>query len=110
MHVLSRSDLTATNFAHELVGDDHGGVGVSLILVEAPPGRGPSLHKHPYPEVFVIHDGEGTFTAGDEQRVVGGGEIVLVPAETPHGFTNTGVEPLRMTNIHVSSRFVTEWL
>ena len=110
MHVLSRSDLNATNFAHELVGDDHGGVGVSLILVEAPPGRGPSLHKHPYPEVFVIHDGEGTFTAGDEQRLVRGGEIVLVPAETPHGFTNTGNEPLRMTNIHVSSRFVTEWL
>jgi quercetin dioxygenase-like cupin family protein len=110
MHVLSRSDLTATNFAHELVGDDHGGLGISLILVEAPPGRGPSLHTHPYAEVFVVHEGAGTFTAGDEQRVVSGGEIVVVPAETPHGFTNTGDQPLRMTNIHLNSTFVTEWL
>jgi mannose-6-phosphate isomerase-like protein (cupin superfamily) len=110
MRVLSRSDLTETNFAHELVGDDHGGVGVSLILVEAPPGRGPSLHTHPYAEVFVVHDGEGTFVAGDEERVVRGGEIVIVPPETPHGFTNTGEAPLRMTNVHVNSRFVTEWL
>jgi len=31
------------NISRELIGDDHEGVGVSLILVDAPVGRGPSL-------------------------------------------------------------------
>jgi mannose-6-phosphate isomerase-like protein (cupin superfamily) len=57
-----------------------------------------------------VHEGEGTFVAGDEEQVVRGGEIVIVPPETPHGFTNTGEAPLRMTNVHVNSRFVTDWL
>jgi len=38
------------------------------------------------------------------------GEIVIVPANTPHRFTNTGNGPLRQIDIHVNSRFETEWL
>ena len=32
---------------HEFEGRDHGGAGVSFILVDAEPGSGPSLHRHP---------------------------------------------------------------
>jgi mannose-6-phosphate isomerase-like protein (cupin superfamily) len=64
----------------EFEGYDHGGVPVSLIVVDAAPGRGPDLHRHDYAEVFVVHDGEATFIAGDEERTVRAGEIVVVPA------------------------------
>jgi quercetin dioxygenase-like cupin family protein len=37
--------------------------GVSFILIDAPPGSGPKLHKHPHEEVFVVQEGEVTFTA-----------------------------------------------
>jgi len=41
---------------------------------------------------------------------VGAGDIVIVPANTPHRFVNAGSETLRQVDIHVSPRFVTEWL
>jgi quercetin dioxygenase-like cupin family protein len=86
------------------------GAGVSIILVDTPPGRGPSLHRHQYEEVFAVQKGEVTFTVGDERRVGRAGDVVVVPADTPHGFINTGDEPLGMVAIHVNPRFVTEWL
>ena len=104
------SDLEAGNYSRSLQGADHGDVGVCLILVEAPVGKGPSLHRHPYEEVFVIHEGEGTFYAGEEESLAGAGQVVIVPARTPHRFVNTGEVPLRMTTIHTSPKFETEWL
>ena len=49
-------------------------------------------------------------TAGDEQRGVRAGEIVVVPPGTPHRFEATGDGTFREIGIHVSPRFVTEWL
>jgi hypothetical protein len=46
MRVLTLDDLAATSFDHELVGEEHD-AGVCIIFVEAPPGEGPSLHRHP---------------------------------------------------------------
>jgi mannose-6-phosphate isomerase-like protein (cupin superfamily) len=110
VRVVGIDALPSTATAHELVGADHGGAGVCLILVDAPPGHGPSLHRHPYEEVFLVQEGEATFVAGDEERVVRAGEIVIVPAGVPHRFVNSGDGPLRQIDIHVSPSFDTEWL
>ena len=79
-------------------------------MVDAPPGSGPKLHKHPYKEVFVVQQGTATCTAGDEQIEVKGGQVVVVPDGVPHKFVNTGAGPLRQVDIHPTDRFVTEWL
>jgi mannose-6-phosphate isomerase-like protein (cupin superfamily) len=105
MEIVKQSQLPE----RELEGADHG-AGVSIILVDARPGRGPALHKHTYEEVFVVQEGRATFTAGDEEREVSAGDIVIVPANTPHRFVNSGEGPLRQVAIHVSARFATEWL
>ena len=110
MHVVRLDELPLSVIAREFTGDDHGGTGICVLFVEAPPGSGPSLHKHPYDEVFIVQEGVGLFTAGGERREVRAGEIVVVPAETPHAFVNTGQGPLRQIDIHVSPRFATEWL
>jgi mannose-6-phosphate isomerase-like protein (cupin superfamily) len=110
VRVIGVEELPATATARELVGADHGGAGVCLILVDAPPGHGPSLHRHPYEEVFVVQEGQATFVAGGEERVVRAGEIVIIPAGVPHKFFNSGDGPLRQLDIHVSPRFDTEWL
>ena len=86
------------------------GARVSVIVVDTGPGRGPKLHRHPYEEVFVVLEGEATFMLGDERRTVKGGEVVVAPAGQPHGFSNSGDGQVRMVNIHVNERFVTEWL
>lgn len=110
MRVVSLEDLPADSFSRELVGEEHGGAGVCLIFVEAAPGDGPALHRHPYEEIFVVQEGEALFVAGDKERAVRAGEIVIAPAGTPHRFVNSGSGPLRQIDIHVSPRFVTEWL
>ncbi len=74
---------------NEFQGHRHG-AGVSFIVVDAPPGGGPRLHKHPYEEVFVVQEGTATFTAGGETIEVEGGQIVVVPAGVPHRFVNSG--------------------
>jgi mannose-6-phosphate isomerase-like protein (cupin superfamily) len=89
---------------------DHGGLPISFLLVEAPPGGGPALHKHEYAEIFIVLEGEATYIAGGEERQVIAGEIVVVPAGTPHRFFNSGEGPLRQVDIHASRRFVTHWL
>jgi quercetin dioxygenase-like cupin family protein len=91
-------------------GVEHGGVGVSFFVNRTLPGRRVSLHTHPYPEVFLLEEGDVTFRVGDEVVVSHGGEVVVVPAGTPHGFENTGTEPLKMTSIHPVAEMVTEWV
>ena len=53
MQVVRASELPVSATAHELVGEDHGGVGVCVILVDAPPGGGPSLHRRDYDEIDI---------------------------------------------------------
>lgn len=110
VQVIKQDQLPLSNIAHELVGADHGGVGLCIIFVDAPPGGGPSLHKHPYEEVFITLEGEATFIADGEKVPVRPGNIVIVPPDTPHSFTNSGDGPLRQIDIHVSPTFQTEWL
>jgi quercetin dioxygenase-like cupin family protein len=108
--IIRLDDLEHTRHAHEFVGAEHGDVPFSIILVHSAPGVGPKLHRHPYPEVFVVESGEATFQLGDETIVVDEGHIVVGPPDVPHGFTNTGTGELRLTAIHGAGRFNTEWL
>jgi len=110
VEVLKQRELPFSRIAHELVGADHGGVGVCVLFIDAPPDRGPGLHRHPYEEIFILLDGEATFRVGDEELRIAAGEIVIVPGGVPHAFTNSGDGPLRQIDIHVSPTFSTEWL
>jgi len=107
--VIDMADLAASETAHEFQGHDHD-TDVSFIVVDAPSGSGPKLHKHPYEEVFVVQEGSVTFTAGDDVIEARGGQVVVVPAGVPHKFVNSGTGRLRQIDIHASERFITEWL
>jgi mannose-6-phosphate isomerase-like protein (cupin superfamily) len=107
--VLDRSDPARGEEAGEFQGRLLG-ASVSVIVVDAPSGDGPRLHRHPYEEVFVIQEGSAIFTAGDDVIEATGGQIVVVPAGVAHKFVNSGAGRLRQVDIHASDRFVTEWL
>ena len=66
MEIIKQDQLPWSAIAHELVGADHG-LEITILFVDAGPGRGPALHKHPYAEVFIIQEGEATFTVGAER-------------------------------------------
>ena len=87
------------------------GLPVSVIRISTDRnGAGPALHRHPYPETFIVHRGEALFTVADETFVAHGGQIYVAPALAPHRFEKTGTERLEMTNIHANDVFITEWL
>ncbi len=71
------------------------GVNISFFLVNAPPERGPELHKHDYDEVIIVQEGRTTCVAGDVQLDVNAGDIIVIPAGTPHRFVNSGNTPPR---------------
>ena len=102
------SDLSA--FRGEWQGGAHGSAVCVIADRLERPGGGPRLHRHPYPEVFIVRRGTGLFTVGDEQILATEGQIVVVPPGVPHKFTNPGPDPFEKISIHESGSFSTEWL
>jgi len=102
-------DLPSGEDASRFEGREQG-TGISFFVSRHRPGRGPGLHRHPYEEVFIMEAGEAEFTVGDETLTAAEGEIVVVPAGTPHKFVCTGDAPLRQLSIHPVPRMETEWL
>jgi quercetin dioxygenase-like cupin family protein len=105
MPLITRDALPDGN----LRGADHG-ASISLILDESDAGGGPRLHRHPYDETWVVIEGSLTFQAGDERFAARPGDIVVVPPDTPHRFTNDGPGTSRLVCIHAHPTFDTEWL
>jgi quercetin dioxygenase-like cupin family protein len=80
-------------------GDD---IDASMFITRYPRDRGPDLHTHPYPELFLVEAGTATFIVGHEEVVVSEGHVVVVPAETVHGFKNRADDELRVVSVHPS--------
>jgi quercetin dioxygenase-like cupin family protein len=105
MSFLNLEQLPFVGMSHEFVGEKEGAP-FSVYIVTAKPGQGPPLHKHPYVEVALTIEGTATITVGDEKREVQTGGIVVIPANTPHRFVNSGESILRQIDIHASPRFI----
>jgi quercetin dioxygenase-like cupin family protein len=88
----------------------YGDVASTFIWVNMKPGTGPKLHSHPYAEIFIVLEGQATYTVGDETIEAHGGQLLIAPPNAPHKFVNTGTDILRQVDIHCNDRFVTEWL
>jgi quercetin dioxygenase-like cupin family protein len=63
--VIGNDELPNNGTEYRFEGYLYGDVDVSLFLSETPPAQGPELHAHPYDEIFVVQEGELTFTVGD---------------------------------------------
>jgi quercetin dioxygenase-like cupin family protein len=103
---LSLDDLRRSPVSALFEGHRHGAVALSFYVTTFPPGRGPGLHLHPYPEVFLVEAGEGVFTIGDAEHRAGADSVLAVPAETPHRFVNGGEGTLRVLSLHPSERVI----
>jgi len=97
--------LPFVGMSYEFHGEKQGAP-FSAYIVKAKPGQGPPLHTHPYVEVAFTLEGTATITVGDDSREVNAGSIVVIPANTPHRFVNSGGSVLRQIDIHASPNFV----
>ena len=105
MSFINLEQLPFVGMSYEFVGETQGAP-FSADIVKAEAGKGPPLHKHPYVEVAFTIEGCATITVGNEQREVKAGGIVVIPANTPHRFVNSGAKVLRQIDIHASPKFV----
>lgn len=86
------------------------GADISVFVTRTPPGRAVELHVHPYPETFLLLEGRGRWTRGDEVLELEPDQIVVVPPQTPHGFRNVGDVPLLVVSVHERGTVEQTWL
>lgn len=83
------------------------GTDVTLIrYVTDVVGEGPKLHVHPYDEIFTIQEGRARFTVGDQTIDAEAGDVLLGPANVPHGYQNLGPGRLDSLDIHLSPEWI----
>src|SRR5215471_19859304 len=105
MSFINLEQLPFVGMSYEFHGEKQGAP-ISAYIVNAKPGQGPPLHTHPYVEIAFTLEGTATITVGDETREVKAGGIVVIPANTPHRFVNSGETVLRQIDVHASPRFI----
>ena len=108
--LIPHGTLPGSERADVFNGHEHGNVPVSMFLVHNQPGDGPELHRHPYPEIFVLHAGWARFQLDDAVLTAGAGDVVVAPTGAAHRFTNAGPGELSMTCIHTAAEMESEWL
>lgn len=106
---VSLDALRLSSTASLFEGGPQAGVGVTMFIVRTPPGQWVDLHTHPYSETFVLLEGTGRWTAGDEVIEASAETIISVPPDTLHGFRNIGEEPLLIVSVHESATLVQEF-
>lgn len=89
-----------------LSGSDHG-LRTSVMRSQVAPGSGPRPHRHPHVEVFVVDDGQGRFDVDGVSIDAEAGDMIIVPVDAVHTFTNIGTTMLRLTAIHENARAIT---
>lgn len=86
------------------------GAGISLFQGNLPPGKGPGLHKHPYPETCIVLSGQAAMVLDGKEVLADTGDIVVIAPATPHRFTAIGDRRLDMVCVHASERVIIEYL
>lgn len=84
------------------------GAPVSMFLTDSAPGMGSGLHRHPYPETWVVREGEVEFSVGEQRHRASAGDIVVAPADVPHRFVTIGEGRLQMVCVHSCDLIVQE--
>jgi mannose-6-phosphate isomerase-like protein (cupin superfamily) len=101
MNFFNLEQLPFVGMSYEFVGETQVRRSRPTLLMPGPP-----LHTHPYVEVAFTLEGCAAITVGNETHEVKAGGIVVIPANTPHRFVNSGDTVLRQIDIHASPKFI----
>jgi len=63
---------------------------MALRVFEVAPGGHTPLHRHPYEHEIYVLNGAGTVWRDGQEAPLHPGDVLLIPADEPHQFKNTG--------------------
>lgn len=106
--IIRSAEVEPTSFGplaeyRRMTGED--GLPVFTGVQTCAPGYATPLHWHPYVEcLFVLEGAMEAFLEGQEDTPVrlGPGDMIALPACTPHVFRTSGDQTLRLLGIHAS--------
>ena len=75
---------------------EHGARGVCLLVNTVAPGAAAPLHKHTVEEIILVLEGTVWVRIADECYTVGPQHTVIIPAETPHAWGNSGPDVAKL--------------
>jgi mannose-6-phosphate isomerase-like protein (cupin superfamily) len=107
---LKLADLALGPTAFLFEGFPRAGVDISMFVTRTPPRRAVELHVHPYAETFLLLEGRGRWTRGDDVVELEPEDMIVVPPDTPHGFRNVGDVALLVVSVHERGTLRQTWL
>ncbi|HVB44168.1 MAG TPA: cupin domain-containing protein [Streptosporangiaceae bacterium] len=81
-----------------LFGPGRGCPVATQFVGEIPPGKAPD-HSHPYDEVVLVLEGQGTVHIGGAAHALSAGTCTHLPPGLPHCLENTGSAPMRVLGV-----------
>ena len=68
------------------------GANATLAFTTLEPGHTPNPHSHPHEQIVYVLAGRLRFVVGDEEAVVGAGDLLVVPPDVEHWAETIGAE------------------
>ncbi len=96
--VTAADDLASYEIASGLFFRPFYGENISLNFVTFPPESGFPAHVHPEEQISIVREGEMEISIGDKTQMVGPGDIIHFPPDTPHS-GRTLDKPCRLIDI-----------
>ncbi len=89
------SDLVKNASIKVLVGEQEGWSDYVMRVLEVTSYGYTPLHKHPWPHINYILEGEGTIQIGDKKHQIQKGSYAYIQENTLHQFCNTSENTLK---------------
>ena len=70
--------------------------GISMGILEIPPGASLNTHYHSPLEVYYLTEGEGQLLCGDKIKNIRAGDVVYIPGKESHGVKNISSQRLEL--------------
>ncbi len=70
--------------------------GISMGILQFPPGTVLAPHHHLPQEIYWVREGAGELLIGGEKQEVVPGSIIYIPENHVHGITKIGATPLTL--------------
>jgi len=71
-----------------------------LVLMSILPGEDIGAEVHHVDQILFFISGQGTAIVNGDEKHVGAGDVVDVPAGAEHNFINTGTEALKLYTVY----------